>query len=301
MLKIAYSPVYVHPLPPEHRFPMAKYELIPAQLKHQGIVTDAHFFEPLPLPENWILATHNAQYWHRLHTLQLTRAEERRIGFPQSAGLVHREVVIAQGTMMAADYALQFGAAMNVAGGTHHAYTNRGEGFCLLNDQAIAANYLLATGKSKRILIIDLDVHQGNGTAQIFAQEPRVFTFSMHGADNYPLQKEHSDLDVPLPTGTTDDDYLAALEYHLPALLDSHRPDFCFYLSGVDVLATDKLGKLKLSPEGCAARDRFVFLTLHRAGLPVVTCMGGGYSTRLADIVNAHCETFRIAQGVYFG
>jgi acetoin utilization deacetylase AcuC-like enzyme len=280
---------------------MAKYELIPAQLRHHGIATDANFFEPQPLPNEWILATHDAQYWHRLHALQLSRAEERRIGFPQSAGLVHREVVIAQGTVSAADYALQHGAAMNVAGGTHHAYADRGEGFCLLNDQAITANYLLRQNKARRILIVDLDVHQGNGTARIFEREPRVFTFSMHGADNYPMQKEHSDLDVPLPSGTADDAYLETLHHWLPRLLHQHQPDFCFYLSGVDVLATDKLGKLKLTPQGCAARDQYVFETLHRAGLPVVTCMGGGYSPRLADIVNAHCETFRIAQAVYFG
>ncbi len=301
MLHIAYSSVYVHPLPVEHRFPMLKYELIPAQLKHQGLITDDNLFVPEPLAEHWVLHTHTADYWQRLSGLQLTAAEVRRTGFPLSAALVNREIVIAEGTRRCADYALQHGAAMNVAGGTHHAYTNRGEGFCLLNDQAIAANYLLDTGKARRILIIDLDVHQGNGTAEIFAAEPRVFSFSMHGADNYPLQKEKSDMDIPLPTGTSDTEYLQLLREWLPRLIDQHKPDFCFYLSGVDVLATDKLGKLKLSSEGCAARDEYVYRTLHAHGLPVVTCMGGGYSTRIADIVDAHCNTFRLAQSIYFG
>lgn len=299
MLRVAYSELYPHPLPKGHRFPMLKYELIPQQLLHEGLIEREQLFAPAPLQQEAILLTHEAHYWHRLSSLQLTRKEERRTGFPLSARLVQREVVIAQGTVELALHALEHGCGLNVAGGTHHAYTNRGEGFCLLNDQAIAANWLLAQGLASRILIIDLDVHQGNGTAEIFAHEPRVFTFSMHGKDNYPSPKERSDRDVHLPTGTTDAQYMDQLRGILPDLLAEHKPDFCFYLAGVDVLASDKLGKLALTPEGCATRDRYVLETLKAAGLPVVICMGGGYSPRIADIVDAHCATFRLADRIY--
>ena len=189
------------------------------------------------------------------------------------------------GTLMAAEFALQHGIAFNTAGGTHHAFTNRGEGFCLLNDQALAAHHLLLHHAISKILIIDLDVHQGNGTAQIFAREPRVFTFSMHGAHNYPLHKEQSDLDVPLPDGITDSEYLKLLEQNLPLLLDEVQPQFVFYQAGVDVLATDKLGRLGLTIQGCKARDRFVLQTCQKHALPLCISMGGGYSLRLADII----------------
>ena len=300
MLKIAWSPVYAHPLPPGHRFPMEKYTLLPEQLLYEGTVTAANFFAPPPLPESWILATHDAGYWHRLKNLQLTPAEVRKTGFPLSETLVQRETVIAHGTVMAARFALQYGAAMNIAGGTHHAFTDRGEGFCLLNDIAIAANYLLLNHLAKQILVVDLDVHQGNGTAQIFRDEPRVFTFSIHGANNYPLHKEQSDLDVPLPDHTGDKYYLSELQNHLPRLMDTVQPDFVFFQSGVDVLATDKLGKLGLTREGCKTRDRTVWETCRRHRIPVVACMGGGYSARLADIIEAHANTYRLAQEVFF-
>ncbi len=293
MIRIAWAPGYAHILPPDHRFPMAKYELLPEQLRYQGLAEEEAFFIPEPLAEAAILTVHTADYWQRLRDGQLTAAEIRKTGFPWSATLVEREVVIAEGTRRCCEYALTNGAAANIAGGTHHAYPGHGEGFCLLNDQAIAARWLLDTGRAKQVLIVDLDVHQGNGTAAIFAHEPRVFTFSMHGATNYPARKEQSDLDLPLPDGTDDAAYLALLTATLPRLLTEVKPDFVFYLAGVDVLATDKLGKLALTPAGCLSRDRFVFQTLHRAQLPVVTCMGGGYSPRLADIVDAHTQTFR--------
>lgn len=299
MIRIAHSPVYAHPLPPKHRFPMSKYELIPEQLRREGIAGAEAFFEPPEVSEEVIGWTHEATYWQRLRDQQLTRAEIRRTGFPMSPLLVHRERVITQGTIQGAMWALGHGCALNVAGGTHHAYTDRGEGFCLLNDQAVAANVLLREGHARRILIVDLDVHQGQGTAQIFARDPRVFTFSMHGASNYPLHKEASNLDIALPDGTTDEAYLRRLAETLPALFDQHRPEMVFYLAGADVLATDKLGRLGLTPEGCRQRDALVLEEVVRRGLPVQISMGGGYSERLADIVNAHCETFRLAQALF--
>ena len=197
-------------------------------------------------------------------------------------------------------FAQQYGVSLNVAGGTHHAFTNKGEGFCLLNDIAIASNYLLRENLAKKILVVDLDVHQGNGTAQIFEKEDRVFTFSMHGAKNYPVRKETSDLDIGLPDKTTDTPYLKVLNETLPALIDKVEPDFIFYLSGVDVLETDKLGRLSMSLRGCKERDRIVLHHCHVNEIPVAVSMGGGYSVRIADIVDAHANTFRLAQDIFF-
>ena len=188
---------------------------------------------------------------------------------------------------------------LNVAGGTHHSFANRGEGFCVFNDIAIAANELLHMGEVNRVLIVDLDVHQGNGTAKLFAEEPRVFTFSMHGARNYPVRKEKSDLDIGLPDGTSDAVYLDTLYRHLPQLLDGVQPDLVFYLSGVDVLKTDKLGRLSLTLQGCRERDRFVLQSCLDRRLPVAIAMGGGYSERLATIIEAHANTYRVAASLY--
>lgn len=300
MLKIAWAPEYAHPLPEGHRFPMEKYTLLPEQLLYEGTVSAENFFKPTPLEEKWILTTHEKSYWEKLKNQTLTPAEIRRTGFPLSESLVRREIIIAQGTIQAVQFALQYGVAMNIAGGTHHAFTNRGEGFCLLNDIAIGANYLLETKLVQKVLVIDLDVHQGDGTAQIFQNEPRVFTFSMHGANNYPLHKEQSDLDIPLPDATDDKHYLSLLSTNLPKLIDIHQPEFIFFQSGVDVLATDKLGKLALTPEGCRERDRIVWTLCKQHRIPVVASMGGGYSTRIADIVDAHANTYRLAQEIFF-
>ncbi|MEL6945220.1 MAG: histone deacetylase, partial [Bacteroidota bacterium] len=287
-------------LPDGHRFPMIKYELIPEQLLYEGSVSNDNFFHPEKLSEDTILLTHDEEYWQKLKTLDLTRKEIRAIGFPLSDKLVQRGRHIAQGTIDCAQFAIQYGVAMNVAGGTHHSFTYKGEGFCLLNDIAIAANYLLQKGLVQKVLVVDLDVHQGNGTAQIFKNEDRVFTFSMHGANNYPLRKEQSDLDIGLPDRTEDQLYLKQLRETLPRLLDLHQPDFVFYLSGVDVLQTDKLGRLSLSANGCKERDQFVLSTCKQYQLPVAVSMGGGYSVRIADIVEAHANTFRVAQDIFF-
>ena len=300
MLKIAYTPIYHHSLPPGHRFPMAKYSLLPEQLLYEGTCTQANFFEPGQLSEAQVLRTHTAGYWQKLKDLKLSRAEERRTGFPLTQKLVEREITINQGTIDNCRYALEFGVSINIAGGTHHAYADRGEGFCLLNDIAIASHWLLDQNLAQKILVVDLDVHQGNGTAKIMENEPRVFTFSMHGAKNYPLKKEKSDLDIALPDGCDDTTYLKILSEKLPRLLDEVQPDFAFYQSGVDVLATDKLGRLGMSIYGCGQRDELVLKTLHKNNLPVAINMGGGYSQRLADIVDAHANTFRLAQKIWF-
>ena len=298
MVKIAWHPLYAHPLPEGHRFPMLKYELIPEQLLHEGVITEANLFAPGLLDEAAIVATHDRDYWTQLRDLTLPAKEQRRIGFPLSAQLVEREIRIAQGTIDAARYAQQNGIAFNVAGGTHHAGSNWGEGFCLLNDQAIAANDLLNKGLACRILVIDLDVHQGNGTAEIFSNDPRVFTFSMHGEKNFPFRKERSDLDVGLEDGCGDREFLVRLDLALPKLLE-HKPDFVFYLSGVDVLESDSLGKLALSRAGCMERDRMVFQFCKAHGLPVQVSMGGGYSPDIKDIVDAHCNTFKIGIDIF--
>lgn len=298
-MRVAFSTIYRYQLPPKHRFPMDKYTLLPEQLLYEGTITERNFFAAEPLSEAAILRTHTAEYWEKLRTNTLSRKEARAIGFPIRPDLIARGRVIAQGTLDCARFAFRDGVALNVAGGTHHSFADRGEGFCVFNDIAIAANELLYSGEAKQILVVDLDVHQGNGTASIFAAEPRVFTFSMHGARNYPTRKEKSDLDIGLPDGTGDQVYLDTLKGHLPGLLDGIRPDLVFYLSGVDVLETDKLGRLAMSIQGCKERDRFVLQSCLDRQLPVAVAMGGGYSERLATIIEAHANTYRVATGLY--
>jgi acetoin utilization deacetylase AcuC-like enzyme len=295
MIKIAWHPLYAHPLPEGHRFPMLKYELIPEQLLHEGTITKQNLFNPEPVSEDIILLTHEKAYWEQLRDLTLSMKDQRRIGFSLNAQLLERELRITQGTIDTAHFAMSNGIAFNVAGGTHHAGSNWGEDFCLLNDQAVAANYLLNKNLAKRILIIDLDVHQGNGTAEIFQKEPRVFTFSMHGDKNFPFRKEISSLDVPLDDGVQDEEYLSALNINLKKAFERAKADFVFYLSGVDVLSTDKLGKLALSKAACKERDRMVLQACKDKNLPVQVSMGGGYSIDIRDIVGAHCNTYRLA------
>lgn len=300
MLKVAWSEIYAHPLPEGHRFPMEKYELLPEQLLYEGTLSPENFFTPETAEKKWILQVHEKEYFDKLLSLGLSASEIRRTGFPLSQALVQREVHIMQGSMMAARFALDFGVGMNIAGGTHHAYKDKGEGFCLLNDIAITAAFLIKEHGLGKVLVVDLDVHQGNGTAKIFEDNPQVFTFSMHGAHNYPLQKEISDLDVPLLDKTDDSTYLNLLNHHLPELMDRFEPDFIIYQSGVDVLATDKLGRLGMSIQGCRERDRIVLETARRHRVPVMCCMGGGYAKKINDIIEAHANTFRLAQEIFF-
>lgn len=298
-LRIAFAPIYAHPLPEGHRFPMLKYELIPEQLLYEGTITTENIFSPQPCIDEIVLWTHDAAYLDKLKNQQLSAREQRRIGFPQSPGLTLRELIITQGTIDCCLFAMENGVSLNVAGGTHHAFADRGEGFCMLNDFAVAANYLLRKNMSKKILIIDLDVHQGNGTASIFKEEERVFTFSMHGEHNYPFHKEKSDLDIPLRDGTDDTEYLALLQQNLPQLIRDVKPDFAFFLSGVDILSTDKFGKLKVSVNGCRQRDEIVFNLLKKNNIPCTVAMGGGYSADVKIISEAHCNTYRIAKDIY--
>ncbi|HMG92761.1 MAG TPA: histone deacetylase [Chryseolinea sp.] len=300
MLKIAWDKSYILPLPVNHRFPMSKYEVLPEQLLHEGTIETSNLFNPGPIDERWILLTHDAEYWAKLKSHSLTSQEARRTGFPISRALIDREVCIVNGTLKSTLFALQYGIAMNIAGGTHHAFTNKGEGYCLLNDIAIAANFLLHEGLVNQILVVDLDVHQGNGTAQIFRNDPRVFTFSMHGKSNFPLLKETSDLDIPLEDCIEDAAYLSILENELNKLLEVVNPDFIFFQSGVDILKTDKLGRLWISRDGCKQRDRIVLNLAKKNNIPLVASMGGGYSQDFRDIIEAHANTFRLAQEIFF-
>jgi acetoin utilization deacetylase AcuC-like enzyme len=285
---LATSARYTLDLPAGHRFPIAKYELIREQLLWQGIAAAHDFYDPGLCAEQDVLRVHTPEYWHKVRDQRLSAAEVRRLGLPQSERLVLRSLSSSAGTVQSARRALRDGVALNLAGGTHHAFADRGEGFCVLNDIAIAAAHLLHHGLARQVLVVDLDVHQGDGTASIFQGEPRVFTFSMHAGANYPLRKEQSDLDITLP-----------LTDVLPGLLERVQPDFVFYQAGVDVLATDKLGKLALTKAGCRARDEFVLGLCRQRQRPVAVSMGGGYSERIGDIVDAHCNTFRVAYELF--
>lgn len=299
LIKIAFHNAYIHPLKEGHRFPMAKYELIYQQLLYEGLFSFADFFEPGLAAKKSIYLAHDPHYVDQLLDLSLDPKMVRRIGFPLSKELVNRELYLSQGSIEGAVYAQKYGIAFNIAGGTHHAGYDFGEGFCLLNDQAIAAAYLLNHRLAKRILIIDLDVHQGNGTAHIFRGNDQVYTFSMHGDKNFPFIKQPSDLDIPLADDLGDVTYLNLLEENLKIAFEQAKPDFVFYQAGVDVLETDKLGKLKLSMEACKERDYQVIQYCHKLGIPVQVSMGGGYSAEIKTIVNAHVNTYRVALDLY--
>lgn len=295
---IAFHPIYKHPLPDGHRFPMEKYELLPQQLLLEGIAEPSDFFTPKEVDLEHVLQVHDSDYVKHLLQLQLDAKHIRKIGFPLSKELVKRELIITQGTIKGATFANKEGIAANIAGGTHHAYPNGGEAFCLLNDQGVAAKYLLQQKLAKKVLMLDLDVHQGNGTAVMFQNEPSVFTFSIHGKSNYPFKKEVSDWDIALEDQTTDAVYLETLQNSLRVIQKNFAPDFVFYLSGVDVLATDKLGKLGLSMQGCKNRDIMVFEWIKKLQVPVQVSMGGGYSKDIKLIIEAHANTFREARNI---
>lgn len=298
MFKIAWHPIYAHPLPENHRFPMLKYELIPQQLLLEGTIEKNQLFASDGVSEEVLQWTHDKNYIQKLKKLELNRKEERRMGFPQSLQLYQRELKITQGTIEACWHAFKDGIAFNVAGGTHHAFSNQAEGFCLYNDQAVAANYLLQQNQAKNILILDLDVHQGNGTAEIFSAKNEVYTVSMHGANNFPLKKEQSDWDIPLNDYTTGPEYLKLLREVLENLAPKNF-DFIFYQSGVDVLASDQLGRLSLQIADCKKRDELVLNWANKKGIPLVACMGGGYSKDIKTIIEAHCNTYRLANFIY--
>ena len=299
MFSIAFDPIYKYPVPEGHRFPMDKYELLPQQLLREGIVEPSDFFSPDPVDLQAVYTVHDRDYTDRFLQGKLSRQEMRRIGFEQSPLLVERELRIANGTLQGARKAFDDGIAFNIAGGTHHASRDHGEGFCMINDHAVAARYLLDHKKAKQVLIIDLDVHQGNGTADIFSTDPQVFTFSMHGKNNYPFRKEKSDLDIPLEDKTEDPAYLKILEDVLPGLVQQVKPDFIFYQAGVDILYTDKIGRMACTIKGCQRRDEIVLDLAQKQGIPMQCSMGGGYSPQLKTILEAHTNTFKTAARIF--
>ena len=300
MLKIAHDVLYNHQLKKNHRFPMIKYELIPEQLIMENTCIENNFFKPGEISDKIILLTHHEFYYNKLINQTLNDREIRAIGFPMSNKLIKREKMIVQGTIECALNSIKYGISMNIAGGTHHAFSNRAEAFCILNDQAIAANFLIYNNYCKKILILDLDVHQGNGTAEIFSKNINVFTVSFHGEKNYPFRKEKSDYDHGFKDGTSDREYLNKIKYDIPRLVEKFEPDFIFYLSGVDIIENDKLGRLSVSINGCKERDRFVLDYCKANNIPIQVSMGGGYSPNLKDIIEAHANTFRLAQEIYF-
>ena len=294
-MKIFYSDTFVLPLPPGHRFPMQKYALLRERVLSSGIVSPAELAIPEPASDAELGRAHNADYIARVQAGALTAQEVRRIGFPWSLEMVERSRRSSGATMAACRAALRDGFAVNLAGGTHHAYAGHGEGYCVFNDSAVAARAMQAEGRVHRVVIIDCDVHQGNGTAAILAGDPTCYTFSIHGAKNFPFHKETSDHDIALEDGAGDAEYLAALDAGLCQALEESHADLAIYLAGSDPFEDDKLGRLKLSKAGLAARDRMVLEYCRGAGLPVAITMAGGYARNVADTVDIHFETVRLA------
>lgn len=300
MFPVAFHTNYIFELPENHRFPIEKYDLLPQQLLRNGIVTSTDFFQPQPVQLDIVKKVHCPAYVNRFVNNELTYHEGRRIGFIQTPQLVERELTLIQGTIDGAVKAMHNqSVAFNIAGGTHHACYAHGEGFCMLNDQAIAAFFLLDQTAINKVLIIDLDVHQGNGSANVCKQESRIFTYSIHGQHNYPFKKEQSSLDIGLQDGIEDAVYLAILKDTLPEVITSFQPDFIFYQAGVDILGSDQMGKFNCSLEGCRQRDAFVFLLAKQYNIPLQVSMGGGYSKKLATILDAHCNTYAVAAAIF--
>ncbi len=299
MIKISYSPKYILSLPPKHPFPIDKYRLLPEKLINENIISQSNFFYPNKIDIENLYLTHTREYVQKVLNLELSNQEVRKIGFPLSKELIERELIITQGTLQCAFYAQENGVSLNIAGGTHHSYSDYGSGFCIFNDVAVASNYLLKNDYYQKIMIVDLDVHQGNGNAKIFENNKNIFTFSMHGEKNFPLKKELSDLDIPLPDNTDDQTYLKILYDTLPLLIKNFRPQIIFYISGVDILQGDKFGRLAISLDGCKKRDNFVFSICKKNNIPIVVVMGGGYSKDINIIVDAHFNTYKSAQDIF--
>lgn len=290
-----YHSAYEVPLSPAHPFPMSKYPLLKAQLLAEKIIDAGDLMAPEPLGMPFLERVHTREYLHKLATATLSDAEIRRLGLPWSEALWQRSILAVSGTLLAARMALRDGLAANLAGGTHHAFADHGEGFCVLNDVALALTLLRTEGAIQRGAVIDLDVHQGNGTAAIFEHVDEVFTFSMHGARNYPAAKMRSNLDVPLRDGVGDAEYLEQLAVNLPLVLQRSAPQIAFYLAGVDVVAGDRYGRLALSEPGLAQRDRFVIETVRRRGIPLVIVLAGGYAATRQRTAELHTHVFRAA------
>ncbi len=295
-----YSPYYYADIGEGHIFPIRKFELVRDVLLNEGTLLPNEIIEPKPAKIEDLLLVHTEDYINRLVSGELTAKEVRKLGLPWSQSLVRRSFHAISGTINATFKALENGISSNLAGGTHHAYPDRGEGFCVLNDVAVAIRVLQKEKLAEKFLIVDCDVHQGNGTAFIFENSPEVFTFSMHGAKNYPLFKEKSTLDIELADGTGDKEFLETLEHALPRIF-LHNPDIIFYLGGADPFEKDKLGRLNLSIEGLMKRDEMVLEFAHEHETPIVTTMSGGYASDINDTVEIHCNTIRAVKKVFFG
>ena len=297
-VKVFYSDHFVLPLPEGHRFPMKKYSMLRERVERSGICENGELRAPHAVTDEEILRAHNPGYLEKVVAGTLTDQEMRRIGFPWSQRMVERSRRASGGTLDAARIALSEGIATNLAGGTHHAFADRGEGFCVLNDSAIAARALLAEGLVEKVVVLDTDVHQGNGTAAIVRGDARVFTFSIHGAKNYPFHKEESDLDAPLPDGASDDAFLLSLEERLERVLDLEDWNLAIFLAGADPFEGDKLGRLRVTKSGLAERDRMVLEGCRDRDIPVAVTMAGGYAREIEDTVDIHFQTVKRASDV---
>lgn len=292
-MKAFYSDHFVLPLPPGHRFPMVKYRMI--REGAAAAVPGLDFHEAMPASDGELALAHHPGYIARAASGELSAAEQREIGFPWTPQMIERSRRSSGATIAACRAAFSEGVAVNLAGGTHHAYADRGAGFCVFNDSAIAARLMQAERRAARVAIVDLDVHQGNGTASILARDDSVFTLSLHGQNNYPFEKERSDLDVALPDGVGDEDYLAALRGALAQLQERFAPQLLIFLAGADPHEGDRLGKMKLSMEGLAARDQAVFSHARQHEIPVAVTMAGGYGRDIEQTVAVHIQTIRLA------
>lgn len=300
-MKLFYTDQFVLPLPASHRFPMQKYALLRERIAAADWTRGAEFHAPPAATDSQILRVHDVDYLERVTTGALDREDLKRLGFPWSPELIERSLRSSGATLAAGRAALVDGFSANLAGGTHHAFRNRAEGYCIFNDTVISARTLQSEGLIRRAVVIDLDVHQGNGTAALTRDDDSIYTFSMHSARNYPFRKETSDLDVALEDGTGDAEYLAALRISLPVVLEAADADLAYFLAGADPFAGDRLGRLTLTKHGLAERDRIVFSACREAGLPVVTCMAGGYCPRIEDIVDIHAESIRLGREICEG
>jgi acetoin utilization deacetylase AcuC-like enzyme len=294
-MKVFYSDHFVLPLPEGHRFPMVKYSMLRERIAQDGICGPKELLAPRAVTDEEILRAHAPDYLRRVVSGTLTDKEVRRIGFPWSEKMVERSRRASGGTLGACLAALDEGFAANLAGGTHHAFSDRSEGYCVFNDSAIAARAVQAAGLLERVVIIDTDVHQGNGTAQILRTDPTVFTFSIHGAKNFPFHKEESDLDAPLPDGADDTEFLQALERGLEASLEAAHAELAIYLAGADPFEGDRLGRLSVTKSGLAERDRLVLEMCRERGVPVATTMAGGYASEVEETVDVHFQSIRRA------
>lgn len=294
-MRIFYTDRYVLPLPEGHRFPMSKYARLRERVEAARLSGEDRLAEPPAATDDELARAHDREYIRRVTRGELTAADMRRIGFPWTPEMVERSRRSAGATIAACRAALDSGVAVNLAGGTHHAFRDRGEGYCVFNDSAVAALAMQAEGRARRVVVLDCDVHQGNGTAAILAHDPTVFTFSIHGANNFPFRKEVSDLDIELPDGTGDEAYLEALERGVCHALSASQADLAIYLAGADPFEDDRLGRLALTKAGLAERDRLVFRLCREAGLPVAVAMAGGYARTIDDTVDIHFSTVAIA------